>query len=1204
MLTFNRLKTSSFEPTGSPGAIDNLTPDDLFKMVVVRASDQQSNVFYRFENVEAVFKFIVAEHNQGRLRALHEIASAQLPQHMRFDFDRSSVPWDEGHERAPTIDEPAMQVVNGFINALHDANLNSISFNKKDFAVFDSSGLVFPPKVPLNEQQVLQTRCLAEGFTPEIKAELTRYRCGWKTSFHIIYFGGSFDFSTLTKMFHLAYNNHLNPQVRQFIDTQVYHQNNQSFRLPWGIKENTVRMKRLVSLRGETLAPEELDFPEAGYHGRVPLSKLLVQARGLTQLLFMNGEIAKSLEPSEEMTGVRNVSLNNAPDLVKDADRLARGQGLLDVMVFRDATDRGGTFFINYDRTGPSHCRLCNRTHENDNTIYLRAVSKTGQVYLHCRHNTNAERKSIHVGCVHVAVTNLESKDLATIAKTGTVPVEAKLNLVQREIAAIAGFTPQTLDEGNDLLQPGLFNSVEVYDDPEMRDLDLTNHPTTCVRANMGVGKTKALGREYIKIGKYENAFCPTTIVMVTFRMTFAEKIRDDFKDHFGGNSFKLYSETEKGYINSATTPKIICQAESLWRLYEITPPELTVIDEAESVFSQMSSQLGRQGKTTESWSVLELLIKHSHRLVLMDANLSRRTLDLVRKIRAGQPIHLHWNRHLKAENDSYYFTQDQGLWYSKLVHAIKTGKKVCVPTNSVKEARKIYETVNKHKLLPEHKIKLYSSDTSQKEKREDFKNVNDCWTQFDLLIYTPTVTAGVSFTLAHYDLVFPYCVSTSCDVEAMRQMMGRVRCVNERKYIVFIKAQVRGLPETYETVKEGVYNNRLIAGRLLAQAGLGDTESAGHARYLRNLTRHLEHPHMMLQMYNIMFENLSLNNYAKRMVRQIRSTGASIYMLEAEDPLPNALSTPEEMRRVFNATAKELREHERKQIAEAPIIDGKVAEEIEVRMSAEEATPEEEWALKGYRLRRQYRNHNWVLTPELVGKLHASGLSTVHRNLSFLGDLFKTRAQIHRPSLSCMVELLYNEAQKESKKYAEKLFALDGGRTFLDPIQTGRTVQELFMTTMLLIRLGFSSIWDTRVIPNDFIRSICDDHETIEVAKILATAFKDHRASETIRKSKQSNEKYVVDLLNSKLESLFGVKLVPHQLNGMCITATETYKFIDLVNVETEPSPNAPKPIVFIPADNLGPLESCLGAVDVNTMRVFWISLVRSLREQALLDE
>ena len=56
-------------------------------------------------------------------------------------------------------------------------------------------------------------------------------------------------------------------------------------------------------------------------------------------------------------------------------------------------------------------------------------------------------------------------------------------------------------------------------------------------------------------------------------------------------------------------------------------------------------------------------------------------------------------------------------------------------------------------------KIRLYSSETNKETKKLHFSDVNKYLT-YDCLIYTPTLSAGISYEIEHYDYLFGYFVS------------------------------------------------------------------------------------------------------------------------------------------------------------------------------------------------------------------------------------------------------------------------------------------------------------------------------------------------------------------------------------------------------------------------------------------------------------
>ena len=110
----------------------------------------------------------------------------------------------------------------------------------------------------------------------------------------------------------------------------------------------------------------------------------------------------------------------------------------------------------------------------------------------------------------------------------------------------------------------------DVYHEPHMTQYPLAR--TLFIKANMGVGKTKAL-KDHISAN-----FIEQRIVFITFRQSFSKAISHMFPD------FVLYNKI-KGNI---CVDKIIIQLESLHRLWiqegGYDKYDLVVLDESESI--------------------------------------------------------------------------------------------------------------------------------------------------------------------------------------------------------------------------------------------------------------------------------------------------------------------------------------------------------------------------------------------------------------------------------------------------------------------------------------------------------------------------------------------------------------------------------------------------------------------------------------------
>jgi hypothetical protein len=310
----------------------------------------------------------------------------------------------------------------------------------------------------------------------------------------------------------------------------------------------------------------------------------------------------------------------------------------------------------------------------------------------------------------------------------------------------------------------------------------------------MGCGKTKAL-RDYLNIHFTDDIF-PQTIRFLTFRQTFAKSLKGAFGD------FLLYSDIN-GDINN-THKRVIIQVESLHRLvinsYLSNGVNLLILDEVESILAQFNSGLHRHFNA--AFAIFQWMIANADKVICIDANLSERTINTLKRMRPKHDIYYHNNIFKKEIDNIYKLTNNNTQWLSLMFTYLQNDKRVVLPTNSISEA-KIYKQLIEES-FPNKKIQLYSSEMLISEKNEHFSDVERYWSNLDVLIYTPTCSAGISFELDHFDVVFAYMTDGSCDVETCRQMLMRVRNVKSKTYYIYFppySANLGNYPTTIEDI-------------------------------------------------------------------------------------------------------------------------------------------------------------------------------------------------------------------------------------------------------------------------------------------------------------------------------------------------------------------------------------------------------------------
>lgn len=298
-----------------------------------------------------------------------------------------------------------------------------------------------------------------------------------------------------------------------------------------------------------------------------------------------------------------------------------------------------------------------------------------------------------------------------------------------------------------------------------------------CVRSNMMTYKTQNL-KELVNHYK--------KIVIVSFRVSLDEAYINDFEEF----DFKLYSDI-KGNI---TDDRVVVQIDSMHKLRG--KYDLLILDEIVYSIDHLASFV-KEKKLV--WDTLTEYIKESSKIIVCDALLNNTVIQLFKNIRRRSLLDNTQTRIFENINKNVYvvdnawtsfsgYTADiinaneeikdiKQLFIIDVLNLLKDGKKVVVPITSIKVSKELIGNVNKE--LPNIKICYISKDTTLIDPTE--------WNKYDLLVYTPTIAAGVSFNMEYYDNRICYFSNQSCSAELATQMIFRVRnstCKNIKIYV------------------------------------------------------------------------------------------------------------------------------------------------------------------------------------------------------------------------------------------------------------------------------------------------------------------------------------------------------------------------------------------------------------------------------------
>jgi len=319
-----------------------------------------------------------------------------------------------------------------------------------------------------------------------------------------------------------------------------------------------------------------------------------------------------------------------------------------------------------------------------------------------------------------------------------------------------------------------------------------TDIKTLAIRSPYNTGKTTM-------IKSLLTEFNPKKILFITHRQSLTNELYGTFK------KFKFCS-----YMNgSYDANRLICQIESLHRITESSDPyyyepsdetkkfDLIILDETESLVNHFMSPTIKNKQ--ETFELMQRLLKGANKILCLDGDFHNRSYDFINTL--GKNIIIHNN--IVKDIKRYTFVSEYQKFKDSVDTDLSGGKNVCLVTMSSNQGLWFY---NKYKDTYETMLHSSKSDDQMKDKLQDVEKFWKC----RLLIYTPSVQAGVSFDTEHFDQMYVILSSKSCSSRDVCQMTHRVRRFKSNDVMVYLN----GLPYredakfyTYDTMVDYVKN-------------------------------------------------------------------------------------------------------------------------------------------------------------------------------------------------------------------------------------------------------------------------------------------------------------------------------------------------------------------------------------------------------------
>jgi hypothetical protein len=355
----------------------------------------------------------------------------------------------------------------------------------------------------------------------------------------------------------------------------------------------------------------------------------------------------------------------------------------------------------------------------------------------------------------------------------------------------------------------------DTYNQESMRSYPLK--PLTCVRGNMGSAKTKCLIEDFI--GK--NCMNPSTkCLFITYQILLSKKYFNAL-EIYGFTNYMNHTDT---YINSN---KVIICLDSLWRI-TTKNFDYIFIDEVLSVLLHFNSSLMKQIHKISA--LFELLLLQAKYIYVLDACVDNTLVyDFVNYLSIAKNISTFWirNTHVRPTNrecqviinrSTKNAKQQASLKYScfnKVANLLKINKKVVISSSTKTFTKDLMEYIKTK--CSDKKIIVYNSDTDKNIIYEHAIDPNNIWNTYDALIYSPTISAGLSFEILHFDELICYINNSfyTPTVDLILQQMFRVRQLVSGKMTLFINDCLNisqlDYPVSEEAVEEWLDKNMMV---------------------------------------------------------------------------------------------------------------------------------------------------------------------------------------------------------------------------------------------------------------------------------------------------------------------------------------------------------------------------------------------------------
>lgn len=294
--------------------------------------------------------------------------------------------------------------------------------------------------------------------------------------------------------------------------------------------------------------------------------------------------------------------------------------------------------------------------------------------------------------------------------------------------------------------------------------------PTLAAKSHLGTGKTRRCIEACTPSPWNTQA---DKILVISARQTFTTHICAELK------GFVDYRSLKERDIN---VDKLVIQLQSLWKCSEMEPRDLLLLDEVESILAALTPNKTHKNYT-QTIAVFEKLVRSSKRVIVLDAFLTDRTMEMLRTLRGDVQLVINPTQPYKR---TATLVSEKEL-YGNIQSKLKENKRLVTVWGAKAKGKSFHST------LPSTVTHvLYTGDSDTKTKETHLADVDKYWSEHQLVGYTATITVGINYNGPMFDEACIYATPWSCPSRDYIQALHRARKLTNNHITAYISSDPR----------------------------------------------------------------------------------------------------------------------------------------------------------------------------------------------------------------------------------------------------------------------------------------------------------------------------------------------------------------------------------------------------------------------------